>query len=87
VRLRRRGAVGTLTFVTRAGCSLCAEAQPVVERLVGRAGAVLEVLDVDRDPALAVWSDHVPVVLLDGVEHSRWWVDAAGLAKALGVRV
>jgi hypothetical protein len=27
------------------------------------------------------------VVLLDGVEHSRWWVDQALLAKALGVRV
>lgn len=87
MRLRRRSGVGTVTFVTRAGCSLCVEAQPVVERLATRAGAVLEVADVDADPALAVWSDHVPVVLLDGVEHSRWWVDDQALRKALGVRV
>lgn len=87
MRLRRRPGVGTLTFVTRAGCSLCAEAQPVVERLAARAAVTLEVADVDADPALAVWSDHVPVVLLDGAEHSRWWVDAQALAKALGVRV
>jgi len=87
VRLRKRSSVGTLTFVTRVGCSLCEEARPVVERLAGRAGVQLDVRDVDADTGLAVWSDHVPVVLLDGVEHSRWWVDKDALAKALGVRV
>ena len=87
MRLRRRGPIGTLTFITRAGCTLCADAQPVVQRLATKAGVVLEVQDVDADPALRAWSDHVPVVLLDGVEHSRWWVDQTALAKALGVRV
>jgi glutaredoxin len=87
VRLRRRAPVGTLTFVTRAGCSLCAEAQPVVERLAVRAGVALLVCDVDADQDLRQWRDHVPVVLLDGVEHSRWWVDQEALAKALNVRV
>ncbi|MDP9181738.1 MAG: glutaredoxin family protein [Actinomycetota bacterium] len=87
MRLRKRSSVGTLTFVTRAGCTLCAEAQPVVERLAVRAGVELDVRDVDADPTLQGWSDHVPVVLLDGVEHSRWWVDQTALAKALNVRV
>lgn len=87
MRLRRRPTVGTVTFVTRAGCSLCAEAQPVVERLTARAGVALEVVDVDALAELRVWSDHVPVVLLDGAEHSRWWVDEHKLAQALGVRV
>ena len=87
MRLRKRTSIGTLTFVTRAGCTLCAEAQPVVERLAVRAGVELDVRDVDADTALQVWSDHVPVVLLDGVEHSRWWVDQTALAKALNVRV
>ena len=73
--------------MTRAGCSMCAEAQPVVERLVRRAGVPLRVVDVDADPALAEWSDHVPVVLLDGVPHSRWWVAEAALRKALSGRV
>ncbi|MGB8650969.1 MAG: glutaredoxin family protein [Mycobacteriales bacterium] len=76
-----------MTLVTRQGCSLCAEAEPVVRRLADRAGAHLELLDVDADPGLREWSDHVPVVLLDGAEHSRWWVDPALLGKALGVRV
>ena len=87
MRLRRRAPVRVLTFVTRDGCSLCAEAQPVVERLAARAGVVLDVRDVDAERALAEWSDHVPVVLLDGAEHSRWWVDESALAKALRVRV
>jgi glutaredoxin len=81
--LRRRTRVAQAVFVTRAGCSMCAEALPVVERLTREAGVALTVRDVDSDPGLALWSDHVPVVLLDGVEHSRWWVDEAALRKAL----
>jgi glutaredoxin len=79
--------VALVTFVTRAGCTLCAEAQPVVERLTREAGVALQVLDVDLDAgpdtALRQWSDHVPVVLLDGVVHSRWWVDEQQLRDAL----
>jgi hypothetical protein len=62
---------------------MCEQAQPVVERVAARAGVPLSVLDVDADPALAEHSDHVPVVLVDGVVHSRWWVDEAALRKAL----
>ena len=80
---RRRTPVSSAAFVTRAGCSMCAEAQPVVERACADAGVPLEVLDVDADPALREWSDHVPVVLLDGVAHARWWVDEAALRTAL----
>ena len=72
-----------LAFITRTGCTLCAEAQPLVERAAAEAGVRLDVLDVDADPALAQWSDHVPVVLIDGVLHSRWWVDEAALRAAL----
>ena len=71
-------------LVTRAGCSLCEQAEPVVQRLAERAGVPCEVLDVDTDEALRrEWTDHVPVVLLDGVEHSRWFVDEEALARAL----
>ena len=75
--------MGRVTFVTRQGCSMCAEAQPVVERVAAAAGIPYEVLDVDADPALAEHSDHVPVVLLDGVVHSRWWVEEKALRAAL----
>ena len=66
---------------------MCAEALPVVERVCRLAGAPLEVVDVDGTAEAKQWSDHVPVVLLDGVEHSRWWVEEKALRKALGVRV
>ncbi|MCW2544686.1 MAG: glutaredoxin 2 [Frankiales bacterium] len=72
-----------VTFITRAGCPMCVDAQAVVERVTTAAGASLVIADVDADPALAVWSDHVPVVLLDGVEHSRWWVEEDALRAAL----
>ncbi|MCU1599875.1 MAG: NrdH-redoxin [Frankiales bacterium] len=72
-----------MTFVTRDGCTMCAEALPVVQRVCTRAGAELTVLDVDADPALAEHSDHVPVVLVDGTVVARWWVDEKNLARAL----
>jgi hypothetical protein len=62
---------------------MCAEAQPVVEQVCARARVPLTVLDVDADPSLAEHSDHVPVVLVDGVVAARWWVDAKELARAL----
>jgi len=83
LRRARAGAVREVVLVTRQGCTMCLQAQPVVERVAARAAARLTVLDVDSDPALAEHSDHVPVVLVDGVVHSRWWVDEKVLARAL----
>lgn len=69
--------------MTRAGCPACAEALPLVERLTAAARVPLTVTDVDADPGLREWSDHVPVVLLDGAVHSRWWVEEKALRAAL----
>ena len=83
MRLRRRRPE-LVTFLTRTGCSLCEQALPVVERVAAQAGVPVEVRDVDADPAdRERWSDHVPVVLLDGEEHSYWYVDEATLRTAL----
>ena len=55
-----------------------------MQRLAARAGVPVEVRDVDACPEdRARWSDHVPVVLLDGEQHSMWFVDEAALARAL----
>jgi hypothetical protein len=63
---------------------MCAEALPVVQRVAAAAGVALEVRDVDAsDEDRARWSDHVPVVLLDGEQHAMWFVDEAKLARAL----
>ncbi len=85
MRLRRqRTRPELVTFITRAGCHLCDVAQPIVESAARAAGVRLQIRDVDADPAdLAAFSDKVPVVLLDGVEHAYWQVDERALRRAL----
>jgi glutaredoxin len=60
----------TVTLYTRAGCHLCEEAERVLR--AERAAATpfhLELVDVDRDPALQRrYGVRVPVVAVDGVE-------------------
>ena len=76
-RLRRRGPrPSSVVLVTRAGCTLCAHAEPDVARAAADAGVPLEVRDVDADPQdRARWTDRVPVVLVDGVEQFELHVD------------
>ena len=82
--LRRRGRVSEVVLVTREGCHLCAEAAPVVAREAARAGAAYVERDVDASAQdRAAYGDKVPVVLLDGVEHAYWQVDARALRAAL----
>ena len=82
--LRRRRPPALLELVTRAECSLCAVAEPLVRRAASDAGVPLRVVDVDGDPGLrAAYTDKVPVVLLDGVEHAYWAVDEKVLRRAL----
>ena len=70
--------------MTRQGCSLCAAAEPLVALAAAQAGVAMEVRDVDADPAdRERWTDKVPVVLLDGVEHAYWTIDDQVLRRAL----
>lgn len=82
--LRRRTPPTSVVLVTRAGCTLCAAAEPVVARAAAAAGVPLEVRDVDAsEQDRAAYGDKVPVVLLDGVEHAYWTVDEKVLRRAL----
>jgi glutaredoxin len=82
--LRRRSPVAEVVLLTRQGCHLCAQAAPVVAREAARAGATYTERDVDASPDdLAAYGEKVPVVLLDGVEHAYWQVDARALRSAL----
>ncbi len=82
--LRRRPRPAAVVLVTRQGCSLCEQAEPVVARAAADAGVPLQVRDVDADADdLARYSDKVPVVLLDGVEHAYWRIDERVLRRAL----
>ena len=73
-----------LILLTRAGCHLCETAAETLARIGGEAGLIPETVDVDGDSALqAEFGDRVPVVLLDGREHSYFTVDVDRLRRDL----
>jgi glutaredoxin len=75
-----------LQLLTRAGCHLCEIAAETLERIGVEAGLAPEAVDVDDDPELqAEYGDRVPVVLLDGREHSYFTVDVDRLRRDLGL--
>ncbi|MBB3677983.1 glutaredoxin family protein [Modestobacter versicolor] len=76
----------TVQLLTRQGCHLCVIAEETLARVAGEAGAPVELVDVDADPELqAEYGDRVPVVLLDGREHSHFTVDVDRLRRDLGL--
>ena len=75
-----------LRLLTRAGCHLCDVAAETLTRIGAEAGLRPEAVDVDLDPELqAEYGDRVPVVLLDGREHSYFTVDVPRLRRDLGL--
>jgi glutaredoxin len=75
-----------LTLLTRDGCHLCQTAAETLTRIGAEAGLVPDVVDVDADPELqAEYGDRVPVVLLDGLEHSYFTVDVERLRRDLNL--
>jgi hypothetical protein len=79
-------------LLTRAGCTICATAASRLAQLADELGFSLAVTDVDAaadagDPALrAEFGDRLPVVLLDGAEHSYWEIDEPRLRADLANR-
>lgn len=72
-----------VVVISRTGCHLCHEAINVVARACPPGGWVD--LDVDDHPELVErYSDHVPVVFVDGRLLSYWTLEAAQLQHALG---
>ncbi len=78
----------------RAGCHLCADAREVVAAVAARTGAGVREVDVDapgpgeepggRPGALAArYGELVPVVVVDGVQHAVYHVDAGRLEAVL----
>jgi glutaredoxin len=75
----------TVTLYTRAGCHLCEEAARVLRAEQAATAFRLELVDVDRDPALARrYGVRVPVVAVDGVELFEYEVPTDLLRAWLG---
>ena len=79
-------------MLTREGCTICSGAAARLAQLADELGFELTVTDVDAaaaagDSALrAEFGDRLPVVLLDGAEHSYWEVDEPRLRADLADR-
>jgi hypothetical protein len=73
-----------LQLLVRENCHLCVTAWETLARIGAEAGEVPVEVDVDTDPELqAEYGDRVPVVLLDGREHSYFTVDVERLRRDL----
>ena len=76
-------------LLTRAGCTLCDGVHAQLERLAAELDFDLKTTDVDAaastgDTSLrAEFGDRLPVVLLDGREHSYWELDEPRLRTDL----
>jgi glutaredoxin len=74
-----------VTLITRVGCHLCETAEHALRQLSAELGFSLELRDVDSDRALMnVYSDRVPVILIDGAEHGYWQLEEKRFRAALG---
>lgn len=78
-----------MELLTRDGCSICVRVRAQLVDLAGELGFDLATVDVDAaastgNPGLrAEFGDRLPVILLDGREHSYWEVDEARLRADL----
>jgi glutaredoxin len=77
-------------LLTRAGCTLCDRVHEQLKGLAAELDFDLSTTDVDAaaaegDSSLrAEFGDRLPVILLDGREHSYWEVDEPRLREDLG---
>jgi glutaredoxin len=73
-----------VTLITRVGCHLCADAEQQLAALSQELGFPLLLLDVDADRARAnEYSERVPVILIDDVEHGYWRLEEDRFRAAL----
>jgi glutaredoxin len=76
-------------LLTRDGCTICLRVHSRLTELAAELGFELSTIDVDAaasagDPALrAEFGDRLPVILLDGREHSYWDIDEPRLRADL----
>ncbi|MGW0933107.1 glutaredoxin family protein [Streptomyces sp. NPDC002644] len=75
---------GLVTLIGKPGCHLCEDAEKVVAKVCDGLGVPWEQKDITQDEELhrAYW-EQIPVVLIDGRQHTFWRVDESRLRAAL----
>ncbi|MBV7700115.1 glutaredoxin family protein [Streptomyces sp. TRM70350] len=73
-----------VTLIRKPGCHLCDDAQLVIEKVCTDLGVSWERKDITQDKELhdRYW-EQIPVVLVDGEQHTFWRVNEDRLRKAL----
>ncbi|MBO4254261.1 glutaredoxin family protein [Streptomyces griseorubiginosus] len=73
-----------VTLIGKPDCHLCEDAQLVVEKVCDELGVSWEQKDITQDRALydEYW-EQIPVVLVDGKQHTFWRVDEGRLRREL----
>jgi glutaredoxin len=73
-----------VTVYSRIGCHLCEDAEAILKSLQRELTFGLEVIDIDKDPALVnLYSDQVPVIHIDGNHHDFYKVDPVRFRSSL----
>ncbi|WP_329136735.1 glutaredoxin family protein [Streptomyces sp. NBC_00670] len=82
---RRASRASLVTLVRKPGCHLCDDAEAVVAKVCADLGVPWEQKDITQDEDLnrRYW-EQIPVVLIDGEQHTFWRVNEDRLRKALG---
>jgi hypothetical protein len=73
-----------VTLIRKPGCHLCDDAEVVIGKVCGELGVPWEQRDITEDQALhdQYW-EQIPVVLIDGEQHTFWRVHEERLRRAL----
>ena len=74
-----------LTLISKPGCHLCDDARLVIQEVLGDFPEVQfsELNMLDDQELIDAYSEEIPVVLIDGKQHSFWRVDAERLRRSL----
>jgi len=78
-------ALRSVTLIGKPGCHLCDDAREVIERVLDEFDGIelVERSIVDDTRLRDQYAEEIPVVLIDGVQHTYWRVDADRLRAAL----
>ncbi len=74
-----------LTLISKPGCHLCDDARTVIQEVLRDFPEVhfSELNMLDDQELIDAYSEEIPVVLIDGKQHSFWRVDPARLRGSL----
>ena len=80
-----------LTLLVKPGCHLCDDARNVIARVLSSAQVIrlhesvdFEELNIlEHDELRARYAEEIPVLFVNGKQHSYWHVDADRLIEAL----